>query len=88
MTTHVCEICGEEFVLGEGGEIFDGKHLCMRCLNRETTVCEHCGDRVWNDDAVHGSFCANCFDEYYTKCRKIFHHYRKNHGSRVKKKER
>ena len=46
MTTHVCEICGEEFILGEGGEIFDGKHLCMRCLNRETTVCEHCGGRV------------------------------------------
>ena len=68
MTTHVCEICGEEFILGEGGEIFDGKHLCMRCLNRETTVCEHCGGRVWNDDAVHGSFCANCFDEYYTTC--------------------
>ena len=68
MTTHVCEICGEEFILGEGGEIFDGKHLCMRCLNRETTVCEHCGGRVWNDNAVHGSFCANCFDEYYTTC--------------------
>lgn len=40
-------------------------------LAAETTTCNHCGTRIWRDDAEgdsHTTLCRNCYDNLYTTC--------------------
>lgn len=67
---HICEICETELSDGEW-YAFDGHIFCKDCLDDETLICSHCGERIWNDDnAGSNSFplCDRCYDNYYTTC--------------------
>ena len=64
----LCSVCSavfpEEQLVG-----FAGEWLCPDCLERETRICYHCGNRIWNDDNAGSSsvpLCQSCYDEYYT----------------------
>ncbi len=68
--TFICDLCQQEHPLSELTE-FDGQNLCSSCFGNETVVCDHCGTRVWREDA-HISpeiiLCERCLDHYYTTC--------------------
>ena len=64
---HCCNC--DKLILVEDAEDFDGKPWCEDCLNEETTICNDCGERVYNDDAYGTSYgyyiCDCCRDDYY-----------------------
>lgn len=65
-----CSRCGAE-ISDEELTVFDGEELCPSCLERETVLCEHCGERMWNDDNAGNSYitlCQDCYDNHYTNC--------------------
>ena len=66
----VCDSCG--CVPAEGRLIaFDGRHFCSSCLEQDTVVCIHCGDRIWREDNAgddRSPLCPRCFDRCYTSC--------------------
>ena len=65
-----CSICGVVHKSEELVEL-DGKKLCPECLARETLVCSHCWERIWNVDncgTLSMPLCQNCYDEHYTSC--------------------
>lgn len=67
---HTCDCCGAETDSDSVFE-FDGSILCETCYNNETTVCQHCGNRIWlDDDAGNDSIhlCQDCYDDYYVTC--------------------
>ena len=43
-----CGCCGKE-ISSDDVRYFDGEVLCVNCLNSYTTLCSHCGERIWND---------------------------------------
>lgn len=50
---------------------FDGKLWCSECIEEETTVCSHCGERIWKYDNAGDSntpLCEHCYDTHYTSC--------------------
>lgn len=62
-----CESCQAEVPLHQVHE-FDGRKLCYRCLQEETTVCSVCGERIWSYDnaGTEGTpLCQQCYDRYY-----------------------
>ncbi len=64
----ICEICGKELTTRTE---FDGKLMCDECINRETSICERCGNRVWNDDTYSDDYtvlCSSCYNANYTRC--------------------
>lgn len=66
----ICSVCGA-VLTEETQHEFDGKVMCEICLAGSTEVCDRCGDRVWNADAVTDSnvtLCNSCYDFYYTTC--------------------
>lgn len=49
----------------------DSTVLCEDCYNSETRTCEHCGERIWNDQDEGDNMitlCRNCRDDYYCEC--------------------
>lgn len=46
---HHCAHCGAE-IYGDDYTEFDGEVLCPNCLEHETLICEHCGERIWCSD--------------------------------------
>jgi len=65
-----CHICGEINSADESVE-FDGKFLCSRCCDNETSICEKCRVRVWNDDNsgdYDTRLCKECYESDYTRC--------------------
>lgn len=61
-----CSRCGVE-IRSEDVTVFDGEELCPSCLERETVLCEHCGDRIWRDDNAGNSYitlCQDCYDNH------------------------
>ena len=65
-----CRICEVVHKSEELVEI-DGKKLCPECLARETLVCSHCLERIWNVDnagTLSMPLCQNCYVEHYTSC--------------------
>jgi len=65
-----CSVCNESFAPDELTE-FDGQTLCRECLERETTLCWHCGDRIWDDDNAGSDehpLCERCYESHYTNC--------------------
>ncbi len=67
--TFVCTHCGECWDI-EDRHNFDGAELCPDCYDEETVVCEHCGRRIWADNAVDSDriLCERCYDDYYVNC--------------------
>lgn len=65
-----CTACESLYPIEDLTE-FDGALLCPDCLNRVSTVCRECGDRIRREDNC-GSYdhplCCDCRDEYYTVC--------------------
>ena len=65
-----CSICG---VVHTEDDLFEfaGKQLCLNCLERETVLCSHCGERIWsvdNQGTISMPLCSECYDEHYTSC--------------------
>ena len=55
-----CESYGR--VLNENDGVWLGDTLyCPDCLEENTVICSHCGDRIWNGDNV-GSDDTPCAD--------------------------
>ena len=70
MKTSTCSNCHNEFAAELLTE-FGHQRLCPDCLARNTVICSHCGDRIWDDDnAGTGDtpLCQHCYDEYYENC--------------------
>lgn len=67
----ICHCCGEEIEEQNAIE-FDGVYFCSNgCLNRETTICDHCGNREWDEDTVDcegDTICETCADNHTTFC--------------------
>ncbi len=65
-----CTICGRMVEAGQLTE-FDNERMCQGCLDEHTTLCDRCGDRVWDEDAhsdSHRSLCESCYEQYYYHC--------------------
>ena len=63
-----CTLCGaEEEELTPFGETM----LCENCLSNETTICDHCGGRTWNEDTESDdnlTICRHCYEDFYCNC--------------------
>ena len=47
----------------------EGDWLCEDCADRLTVICDHCAERVYEENAVEDdmhTLCDHCFDEYIT----------------------
>ena len=65
-----CSICG---VVHDENKLFEfgGKKLCSACLELETVLCSHCGERIWcmdNQGTLSMPLCHDCYDAHYTDC--------------------
>ena len=50
---------------------FDGQELCAECLEENTVLCRHCGERIWTGDNAgtdNHPLCQDCYDDHYTSC--------------------
>ncbi len=65
----VCDHCSYTYNDDELNA-FDGQDLCDECYEEETVVCEHCGDRIWAENAAdcNITLCQSCYDDCYTNC--------------------
>ena len=72
LETFTCSLCGEELPFADAIS-FSGRRLCHSCYEEETVICDHCGERIWQED--------NCGDDFYTLCRDCEHIYIKHDGS-------
>lgn len=63
-----CTSCGAMY---PNLHLFQGQHLCDRCFQARTIVCQYCNERVWNED-IHYSegqaICPDCFDAHFLTC--------------------
>ena len=69
-TIFVCACCREEHPVSQKNEAC-GELVCPSCLTEETTVCQVCGERIWNEDNAGSDctpLCQRCYDHYYTTC--------------------
>lgn len=65
-----CSGCGVMHPRGQLTE-FDGRLLCPDCLRERTTICERCGDRIWENEAVSDgriTLCQCCYERHYVSC--------------------
>ena len=68
--TFICSGCGAEHPM-ENCTLFDGQELCPSCLDEKTTLCDHCGDRIWRDEAEGNDsiiLCHYCYENEYVTC--------------------
>lgn len=68
--TFRCSLCGSVHPASQMNK-FDGQTLCYACLESETTLCDRCGDRIWqSDDCGDGNvtLCHRCEESYYGHC--------------------
>ncbi|MCD7778413.1 MAG: amidoligase family protein [Clostridiales bacterium] len=64
-----CEF-GDELA-GDEVFTFHGRTYCEECFENCTVVCEHCGERIYEEDSVSDSnisLCQYCYDNYYSRC--------------------
>lgn len=67
---HPCERCGA-VMPPEQLHHFDGRDLCIACLEERSLVCSNCGDRLWADDNAGSTelpLCQSGYDDHYTNC--------------------
>ncbi len=68
--TRICENCGAVHQIDEMYQV-EGDWLCEDCAERLTVICDHCVERVYEENAVEDdthTLCDHCFDEYYIRC--------------------
>ena len=67
--TFICTHCHGTYDV-EDRYSFDGAELCHDCLDEQTMICEHCGRRIWTDNAADSDriLCERCYYDYYTEC--------------------
>ena len=68
--TRICANCGAEYPIDEMFQV-ENDWLCESCADRLTVVCDHCNERIYEENAVeddHYILCDHCFDEYYIRC--------------------
>lgn len=65
----ICEYCKKE-VPDEELTNFEGTHLCPKCLEELTDVCNHCGKRIWLEDAASQgiALCDECYNNHFSIC--------------------
>lgn len=66
-----CEEC-QEAVCPDCVVYVEDVYLCPECAENNTTVCEDCGERHYNDvmytDCNGRSICINCKEDHYVTC--------------------
>lgn len=69
-STFICSRCGAEHSLA--AQFFIGNEaICEDCALDFTVICDCCGTRIWEDDAVsdeHRILCTGCYERNYTRC--------------------
>ena len=68
--TRTCANYGEEYPIDEMFQV-ENDWLCEDCADRLTVICDHCAERVYEENAVEDdthTLCDHCFDEYYVRC--------------------
>lgn len=68
--TFVCSHCGEERPIEERRYIGD-EVICEDCVQNYTGLCDCCGTRIWEMDAIrdeHTFLCESCYERSYTRC--------------------
>ena len=45
----VCKSCGNVIDIDDY-EKFNDQILCSDCMEEHTTICDCCGERIWNED--------------------------------------
>ena len=68
--TRIRANCGEEHSIDQMFEV-EGDWLCEDCADRLTVICDHCNERIYEENAVEDdthTLCDHCFDEYYVRC--------------------
>ena len=68
--TRICANCGGEHPIDEMLQV-ENDWLCEDCADRLTVICDHCAERVYEENAVEDdthTLCDHCFDEYYVRC--------------------
>ena len=68
--TRICANCGAEHPIDEMFQV-ENDWLCEDCADRLTVICDHCAERVYEENAVEDdthTLCDHCFDEYYVRC--------------------
>ena len=69
-TMEFCSHCEQE-IPRENLTEFDGQLLCPTCLETETSLCDECGRRIWDDDNEGGGnlvLCSRCYETQYSVC--------------------
>ena len=67
--TRICANCGAEHPVEDMYQV-EGDWLCEDCADRLTVICDHCAERVYEENAVEDdthTLCDHCFDEYYVR---------------------
>lgn len=65
-----CDSCGSAFARNELTPLGDSL-LCQHCLSHETTLCAHCGERIFWDENAGDSrtpLCQRCSEQHYISC--------------------
>lgn len=59
------------FCSSESHYLFRGQHLCERCFQTHTIVCQYCNERVWNENIRYDegqAVCPDCVSEHFLTC--------------------
>ena len=62
--TRICANCGAEHPIEDMFEV-EGDWLCEDCADRLTVICDHCNERIYEENAVEDdthTLCNHCFE--------------------------
>ena len=64
-----CSCCGRYIYLDNAHWIDDDNVLCDQCYDNETSVCQHCGRHIFNDELIFNReleeyICKDCQEDY------------------------
>lgn len=68
--TRICTNCGAEHPIEAMYQV-EGDWLCEACADRLTVVCDHCDERIYEENAITDDdyvLCDDCFDAHYVRC--------------------
>ena len=71
MSENIYCSCCDAPVAEDDYQVVEGSILCDNCLEERTTVCDHCGERSWRDEAEGDDYitlCVRCWENHYTTC--------------------
>jgi len=57
-----CEHCSSATLNDDGRDGPGNNSLCEYCYDNQTTECDGCGDRFWNEDINDECYCESCAD--------------------------